>query len=427
MQEKRPHVVSIIIGTICILAYATALGLAGYRFYVAVRDRGIQAESEFFNLSDLASSFGASGFMNEDFKRQVQKNLDSSGSLEAVIISGPSAEYAFERNRGQDVNYVGDSPRFTRKFGVSSTPFYTPLHIDGLRNVSISAVYRYINSADCIAILRDTLILVLGALALAFLTFVIDTAIAAASEKPGKVKVPREPKEKLQKAEKTQAPVQIAAATEEIPAQAESPVSDRVSDRVTDLDDFQPSLPDVPPVPQFPDMPPLDFPDFNSGSEPAAPALSAAVDNRAFEANIDTELDNAEAAGTELSVMVMNYSEGEADDIQLLKDWASDYFNNPAWIFEHGSQGLSVMVPGDDLNAAFKRAENFRNELPQSLEADNLHIGISSRSERTRSEGPGLNQRLVFEAEQALDHCDLDSPVVAFRSDPEKYRQVVAK
>jgi hypothetical protein len=464
MQEKKPHVLSLIIAALCILTYAAALALAGYRFYNTIHDRGIQAESEFFSLSDLASSYGVSGFMNESFKNSIQASLASSSALEAVIISGPAGEYAFERNRGKDISYVGDSPRFAHSFGVSSTPFYTPLHIDGLRNVTISAVYRYLDPARCIAILRDTLILVLAALVLSFLTFIVDTAINADRIKE---KIQKE-KEKQKKPEKTPQKAVV-----------EAPGVDAALDASLDASPEaltpEASLPEAPPVPQFPDLPSLDFPeapgettgeaaeaasgtsdndgfpDFDFPEPPAAEepeAVPAAEEPETVEAEpevepsaeqepepeppvpdeltntIESELADAEETGQDMAVMVMNYKDAGAETQAQLKDAADDYFSSPAQVYEH-DQGLSVMLPGDDLNSAVNKVKDFCTILPAGLDGDKLRMGLSSRADRLRSDGEGLSRRLVMEAEEALKRTSDDNPIMALQVDREKYREVV--
>ncbi|MDR0908520.1 MAG: hypothetical protein LBM77_02025 [Spirochaetaceae bacterium] len=238
MPEKKKSPLLTIIAFFCIIIYAGALGFAAYRVWTSVKDRTLLAEKEFFALADLASGAGAANFMNDSFQTMIQDALDNSLTLEALIISGPSGEYAFERKRGDLINWVGSSPRFSRKFPVSSTPFYSPIRMEGLRNVSISAVFQYIDYGELITILKYTLMLTLGGLAIALISFVIDSVYSKNKQNPALAKVKPEKAQKVQKIAKVQTETPEAAPSEAAPP--EESVSDLSDFNIDDItaDDF---------------------------------------------------------------------------------------------------------------------------------------------------------------------------------------------
>ncbi|MDR2103408.1 MAG: hypothetical protein LBP42_04815, partial [Treponema sp.] len=97
-------------------------------------------------------------------------------------------------------------------------------------------------------------------------------------------------------------------------------------------------------------------------------------------------------------------------------------------IFEKGKKGITVINPNMDLDQGFMKSEEFHTRLLQTLPEfltgrSDLCIGLSSRSGRLIDA-----ERLQFEASQALRKALKDpvSPIVAFKSDPEKYRAFIA-
>jgi hypothetical protein len=103
---------------------------------------------------------------------------------------------------------------------------------------------------------------------------------------------------------------------------------------------------------------------------------------------------------------------------------AARFFSSRDFICEKGEKGISVICPGLNLDAGFLNADEFHNRVigkyPAVFKAKtDLCMGISARSER-----PVNAQRLMFEADEALERAMMDpvSHIVAFKSDPEKYQ-----
>ena len=173
MRKRSNSPLALIIPLICIVIYITALLFNAYRIYMNIYQQQRIAEQEFFDLADTAAAAGVLGFMSSPFQNAIQDSLEHSKTLEGAIISNLDEAYAFEKEQGRSVSWVNNAPRFQRRFGLSSNPFYAPLHIDTIRNLTISAVYSYIDHDFTVEILKQTLTAVLGALSLAFIAFLV--------------------------------------------------------------------------------------------------------------------------------------------------------------------------------------------------------------------------------------------------------------
>ena len=73
-----------------------------------------------------------------------------------------------------------------------------------------------------------------------------------------------------------------------------------------------------------------------------------------------------------------------------------------------------------NVDEALNLADKLYHDICNIINGNNCRIGISSRSIRMVT-----GDRLILEAEQAIEHSDQSSPVIAFRVDSEKYRQLM--
>jgi hypothetical protein len=138
---------------------------------------------------------------------------------------------------------------------------------------------------------------------------------------------------------------------------------------------------------------------------------------------LESELHRCASFEQDLGLMIIAFSEtrGVTDaQYKLLADRTVDFFNLRDLIFEKGDSGITVILPNTDLDQSFARAEDFHNRLTAGFPGvSDFRIGLSARSGRLVDAG-----RLYFEASEALNKAlhDPVSPIVAFKSDPEKYR-----
>jgi hypothetical protein len=360
--------ISSIIALISIVLYAAAIGIGLVRIIAGIHERRALAQGEFYDLADTAASAGALGFMDEPFKDALRDALAASKTLQAVIITGPfGAEFTYERDNNGVIAWEGDTPRFRRRFGFSRNPHFSPLRVDGLRNVTIQAVSGVFDYPAFSHILLQSLFLVLAAVMLSAVTLLV-------SHRKGK-----------------------DAAL--------------VSGAMRGI------------YPPKPERTPAD----------PGPAKPAQDDSETWiKEKLDAELGICSITDRDLALILMELSLtagfGVGGDInRRVADRAEQFFNSPDAVHEQAGRGLAVILPGEGLEEAFSKAKQFHNLIVTELSElfphkNDLRIGISSRNKRLMRAN-----RLLLEASRALDKANLEpqSPIVAFKSDPEKYKTFV--
>jgi hypothetical protein len=362
-SSGKNSVVGIIVAFICILVYLGALVSIIVRINTSMEQQRLAAEQEFFDLADRASAAGVLSFMDETFIEIIQKNLDESRTLEGVIITGPNGEYGFEKERGKAINYVNGSPRFRSRIDLSRQMLYLPLRIQGLRNVNIQAVARALDYAELTVILKQALILVASALLLA------SCALIADSMRKKRDKAFSKPK-----AESIKEPKSAASG-------------------------------------------------YAAGGSYSQRGRVVREENTST--RLTEELLRCAAQGQDLTCIAIEYKPpaDEAFYARFTAD-AARFFSSRDFVCEKGEKGISVICPGFNLDTGFLNADEFHNRImgkyPDFFKTKtDLCMGLSSRSGR-----PVNAERLIFEAEEALERAMMDpvSHIVAFKSDPEKYR-----
>jgi len=368
-STRKNSVLGIIIASVCILVYLGALVSVIVRINTSMEQYRLAAEQEFFDLADLASSAGVLSFMDETFIEIIQKSLDASKTLEGIIITGPNGEYGFEKERGRALNYVNGSPRFRNRFDFSRQMLYQPLRIQGLRNVNIQAVAGALDYAELTEILKQALFLIASALILAFFTLIAESVRKerVAYNKP--------------KAEDKQDNKNAAGAAAGSAAAYAAGGSYSLRGRV--------------------------------------------VREENTEARLTEELQRCAAAGQDLAFISIEYK--PAADETFYARFAADaarFFTSRDFVCEKGEKGVSVICPGFNLDTGFLNADEFHNRImgkyPDFFKGKtDLCMGLSARTGR-----PVNAERLMFEAEEALERALMDpiSHIVAFKSDPEKYK-----
>jgi len=359
--------VGTIIAAVCIVIYLGAMIQAAVRLYLSVEQHRNTAEQEFNHIATLALATGGSGFMDENFKEIMTSALAFSNSIEALIISGPEGEYAFERQKGNAIVWINNSPRFINKFSFSNQNYLRPLPIQNLRNVNIKAVASAFNYAEFSKILKETLILILIGFVLAFFTMLLQLLLGKSGEKTYSYNPARKSTE---------------------------PQED---------------------------------------SEDGPKGLFSTRSNIGWEEytkdRLDAELHRCASTEKDLTLILMEFA-GKINDTQF-KQAAEDavhYFTSRDLLFECGNQGIIVIYPGIDLETGLDKARKFHKRISEKLlykhkPKISLYIGLTSRSERLLNAG-----RMLMEVMEALQKAksDSESSIIAFKSDPDKYRKFIA-
>ncbi|MDR0684956.1 MAG: hypothetical protein LBF83_07490 [Spirochaetaceae bacterium] len=164
----------------CILIYIAVAAFAGVKVYEAVNEQRFTAREEFADLTDLASRAGALGLFTDEYIEDLKTQLDMSEALDALIIYGPDDnKFAFEKRAGL-ISYRDNYPDFNRKARLYRAPQSAPVRTEGSLNVSISAISPLIDFNTLLSILRSSLLAVLAAVSVAFVTLIADVYVAPA-------------------------------------------------------------------------------------------------------------------------------------------------------------------------------------------------------------------------------------------------------
>ena len=169
-----------------------------------------------------------------------------------------------------------------------------------------------------------------------------------------------------------------------------------------------------------------------AGGEPAG--LFSPVSGFGWEAyleeRLDSELIRSASFEEDIGLMIIRIQGLDRADERnkAIYDILMEFYKFRDLIFEYGTDGFSCIVHSINVDGALDMAEQVYVALSKVLKElgmDNeIGIGISTRSFRLI---PG--KRIFEEAEQALIRAfnDPETAIVAFRVDPEKYRQYISE
>ncbi|MDR2519152.1 MAG: hypothetical protein LBD13_07065 [Spirochaetaceae bacterium] len=404
-QSSKVSLLSGAVACVCIVVYLGAIVFAGVRVYTGVIERRALASREFARLADFSASLGSGGMYDPLFEQSVEEEFSRLKTLQGVIFSSALGNYtALERNKGKVIiwNELKETPDFKPQFGLSKEPFSKPIQI-GNQMITFRAVYTYIDYERLIAILKRTLLVVLATLCLALFTlifqFLMANPPAPAHSKEGDL-MSRDTAEffhtkEAEEEEQERAPRARAPAEEEPPQE----------------------MPHAPPAQE------------ETGGLYAARSYIGQEGHG--KDRLAAELKRCAAFEQDLVFMAVElHTSLPPDDkeFRLLADEAVKFFLRRDLIFEKGGQGIAVIIPGIDLDQGFTKSEKLlvrvESKYAEAFGREaKLYIGLSSRAERDIEA-----DRIIFEASGALKKAweDPSSPIVAFRSDPEKYRDFMA-
>jgi GGDEF domain-containing protein len=369
--QKTTPAISAIVAAVCIVIYLCALVQGAVRIYLSIDKNRITAEQEFSHIASLALSAGIQGFMDQKFIDSINNALSSSKNIKALIITGPDGEYAFEKQRGQTITWVNNSPRFINKSGFSNQTYSRPLPIQNLRNANIKGITGVFDYNEFSKILRETLLIILIGFSVAFSTMLLQLLLGKQEN--------------------------ISSYTRKSPAHA--------------FDEEEMQLPAVGPKGLF-------SPRCNIGWE------------EYIKDRLDAELHRCSSTEKDLAFILIEFNDLTNDSMfrQSAEETVSS-FSSRDLVFEYGQWGIAVILPGIGLDAAISKSEKYYQHImgkfPRGYnKSSSVCIGLTSRSGRLLNAG-----RIMLEAGEAVKKAKEDpkSPIIAFKSDPEKYREFISK
>jgi len=395
--------VSSFIAALCILVYIAAIAYGAVQIILSMGERQNLAEKEFYDLADRATSSSVFlGFMSEAYQATIRDFLGASDTLLGVIIASSGGEYAFEKYNGSGIVWTADSPRFKTGLSFSGKAFFLPLGIEGQRNVTIQANYGRIDYAFCQKILRQTLLAILSALIVAFITLLVERTIKNRAD--------------YSKAELSGG--NTGTDSNEWESQFDDPI---------------PSSMTAPSAAEYGEQ------SKEEAKEKEPKGLYNPRGNIGWDSytndRLSAELHRCSSFEQDLVFLTMELTSREkvSDSLySMFTDEAVNLFSLRDLIFGKGDNGIAIIMPNADLNDGISRSERFHSRIISKLRelggsqgiapGIELNIGLSSRSGRLIEA-----DRLILEAQSALEKAIADpvTYIVAFKSDPEKYRDFI--
>jgi hypothetical protein len=458
-MRKTPSIIALF----CILVYTASVVFAAYRIYRGIERQKETAGMEVDGIAGLVSRNSAV-FSDENSRKLIQERVNGSEVLEGIIITGSIGdEFAFEKKPGETIVRDGSTPGFAKRLGIAYLPA-KQVDVQGLRNVNIYSAYNTVNYALFVETLKQSLAVILAALLVAFLTLILSSTLRKKTREEAQSRgvpkgdgadpetarpettypeAPRDDRDDVEKTDEREnldddfdftdfsGPEDGEAFGEagDITQDNSLPDFDEVEKNDTGgFDDFA--------LGDFLDEDTLEMPGeekpAKTDAEPQglySPKSGIGWENYTMD-RLASEIHRCAASEQDLVVLLFECGEDIAWDDELYKklsDEAVRFFNLKDLTFEKGRRGISVIIPNTDLDHGIVKAEEFHARVLKNLSDSfmsktDLRAGISSRSGRLIDA-----DRLFFEAASALEKAKDEQPIVAFKSNPEKYRNFIRK
>jgi len=137
---------------------------------------------------------------------------------------------------------------------------------------------------------------------------------------------------------------------------------------------------------------------------------------------LNNEIDRATASEIDLSLFVFKLTniEKTSQAYKNVCNYLAIQFQFKDLLFEYKEDCIVAIKISMNVDEALNLADKLYVDISNIVDNKDSRIGISSRSIRMLT-----GDRLILEAEQAIEHADESSPVIAFRVDSEKYRKLM--
>ena len=137
---------------------------------------------------------------------------------------------------------------------------------------------------------------------------------------------------------------------------------------------------------------------------------------------LNNEIERATASEIDLSLFIIKVPgiAMTSDVFKNICNYLAIQFQFKDLLFEYKEDCIVAIKISMNVDEALTLADKLHSDICNIINGSNCRIGITSRSIRMVT-----GERLLLEAEQSLEHSDANSPVIAFRVDSEKYRQMM--
>jgi GGDEF domain-containing protein len=389
-----------------------------------------EAEKSFSWIkNETVSASLADGFMTDAFIRDLTAICQKSHLLSAVVINTPSgAVFAWPQNSTEILYGInGEGQIAGTSFFIKS--FSAPLDIgDGTAgSIAMVASINVLSPDAIFAACRNSFIVILALLFGTIIVIVTYAPDKSGAAKNGNVK-------------KDSAPLDIISGV----TLSEAPDIELIDDTAVDSDTIQAVPDDMSTIPDDFTVTGSEIP-FSADFENIAPAetqnaasnpegLFSPVTGTGWEQylldRLDAELVRAASSEQDLSLIIIRIAGLNHTD-ELAKKIAKvllETFRFRDMVFEYGSNGFAGILQNMNLDEAMKTADTLYAGIDSILmEAGydgQITIGITTRTARLLPAS-----RMIEEASSAARKAEEEPslPIVAFRANPEKYRNFVAE
>ena len=137
---------------------------------------------------------------------------------------------------------------------------------------------------------------------------------------------------------------------------------------------------------------------------------------------LNNEIERATASEIDISLFVIKVPEIDMTSgvFKNICNYLAIQFQFKDLLFEYKDDSIVAIKISMNIDEALTLADKLYSDICNIINGTNCRIGITSRSIRMVT-----GERLMLEAEQSIEHSDADSPIIAFRVDSEKYRQMM--
>ncbi|MDX9801900.1 MAG: hypothetical protein RBT69_11265 [Spirochaetia bacterium] len=345
------------------------------------------------------------------FKNTINRFFSADSSLQSIVISSnDKIEYLYIKNTAIITKKPVFTPDFVTKpeYSFNRTLynlFSVSIIIPGSTNLSIETVYNTLKFHDIAYLIKIIIIVLLFYIIITifFLLFLPEKKKAIISVKMDKQDSASDPVSDTNKKEDSgrESLLPVSSAAEEAVPYAESIDAENIDEKniektVEDKEDLH-------------------------ISEKTGLAWF-----EYFYSKLSFELDKAASFDTDLTLFILSYNSSDREKSNILNENLPELlrsFYMPEMAFEFNSSSFAVINPGTTLEECLPKINAFVVRLKHVSDIEDIFAGVSSRNGRLIS-----GKRLVKEAEGALAKAVSESgtPVIAFRSDPEKYRKMLS-
>ena len=348
----------------------------------------LDAQDELSALAKtVSSSYLAGGsFGSAHFRDEVTAKIDQTGDLRAVVVSAPDDEivYLYAATRDYVPNYrtspadLAVPPAYSYSI-VSEENITTTVIVPALGNVRLNAVFVVFGKSEVYPIIRELLIGLLSFLLITAILIILYPTISKRAD--GAI-------ERMSGA---------ASSAKPAPTAKRSPMGE--SEKNTD----QPA----------------------NGLYSVTTGLSW---ERHLVERLDSELKRAASFDQDLVLLLVSLQgiKKREPAYTAIAELIREFFSFRDLCFEFGESGIAIIVPNLDIDQGIERAEDAKLRMDGVLATDHpnghIHIGMSARNGRLVAGMP-----VIQEAKSALGRAKDDAGgIVAFRVDPERYREFMA-